>query len=162
MHGVPSTFLSYNWKFAPFDCLHPISILPQPMPLVTTNLIIFFYKFIFCLLIVFEVDFTYNSVLVPGTQRNYLIFLYISNCSPGELWLQYVTIQRYYIVIDYISYSVHFITVTHLFYICILFLLSLTYLCSPPPPTTLTITFVLYIYNSFCFVMFCFFISWHK
>ena len=30
VHYIPSTCLSYNWKFVPFDSLHPV--LPSPAP----------------------------------------------------------------------------------------------------------------------------------
>ena len=49
IHYIPSTYLSYNWKFVPFDCLHPIFPLSTPHFLVTTNLIsisIYFLKII--------------------------------------------------------------------------------------------------------------------
>ena len=88
------------------------------------------------------------------------LFLYISRWSQ-----QYVVMQGYYIVIDYILCIVYFITVTHLFcnwkfgllYFPLLFLSS---------PTTLLPSgnhlFVLYIYNSvpillYLFTCYCFF-----
>ena len=37
---IPSTYVSYNWKFASFDHLHPILASP-PRPLVTRNVISF-------------------------------------------------------------------------------------------------------------------------
>ena len=30
VHYIPSTYLSYNWKFVPFDLLHPIPLNPPP------------------------------------------------------------------------------------------------------------------------------------
>ena len=38
LHYIPSTYLSCNWKFAPFDYLYPVF---PPPTLVTTNLISF-------------------------------------------------------------------------------------------------------------------------
>ena len=29
-HYIPSLYLSYNRKFLPLDCLHPIPLLPTP------------------------------------------------------------------------------------------------------------------------------------
>ena len=68
------SYLSYNWKFLPFDCLHPIKTSPPP---VITNLISFSMN-----MFVFEVLSTYDTVLVPVTQHSDLIFLYISKWSP--------------------------------------------------------------------------------
>ena len=39
---ILSAYLSYNWKFIPFDCFHPIS-LPSSPPLVTTDLTLFLW-----------------------------------------------------------------------------------------------------------------------
>ena len=38
-------WLSYNWKFVPFDCLHSNFPSSMPLLLVTTKLICFFHKF---------------------------------------------------------------------------------------------------------------------
>ena len=59
----------YNWEFVPFDYLHPVP--PSPTP--CTYLISFSMS-----LFVFEVQLVYNSMLVPVTQHNDLIFQYIS------------------------------------------------------------------------------------
>ena len=40
VHFIPSTYLSYNWKFVPFDSLHPITP-PPTLPLVIAFLISF-------------------------------------------------------------------------------------------------------------------------
>ena len=37
-HVVPYIPSTYNWKFIPFDCLHLIPSPPNPLPLVTINL----------------------------------------------------------------------------------------------------------------------------
>ena len=39
VHYVPSTYLSYDWKFVPFDHLHSVPPPPTPQLLETTNLI---------------------------------------------------------------------------------------------------------------------------
>ena len=35
VHYISTTYLSYNWKFVSFDCLHPISL--PPLPLASDN-----------------------------------------------------------------------------------------------------------------------------
>ena len=39
IHYISNTYLSFYWKFVPFDYLHPVPSLPYP--LVTINLISF-------------------------------------------------------------------------------------------------------------------------
>ena len=48
---IPGTYLSYNWKFVPLNCLHLILLAPIPAP-GKTNLICFFYE---CVCFVFEI-----------------------------------------------------------------------------------------------------------
>ena len=52
-------------------------------------------------------------MLVPVTQHTDLMFLNTSKWSP-RLSLVTICRQRYYIIIDYIPHTVHFIPVTHL------------------------------------------------
>ena len=57
---VNTSGLSYNWEFIHFYCLHPIP--PPPTPTSGNHKSdIFFYEF------VFEVQLTYNTMLVPFT-----------------------------------------------------------------------------------------------
>ena len=45
IHCIPSTYLSYNWKFVPFDHLHPIP--PPPRPASGNHRSdLFFYEFV--------------------------------------------------------------------------------------------------------------------
>lgn len=75
VHDIPSTDLSYYWKYLSFGYIHsiPLPSTPPPPPLVTTNLISFSMSSF-----VFEVWMTYNIMLVFGTQYSDLILLYIS------------------------------------------------------------------------------------
>ena len=53
---MPCTYLSYTWKFVPFDCLHPISHPPSLPPpyaffkVLMLDLEIFGGFFVFCFL----------------------------------------------------------------------------------------------------------------
>ena len=61
---IPSTYLSYNWKFLPFDHLPPGPPSPHPLPLVTTDLISFFMSscfLIFCFWFYVQWDIQYVS-----------------------------------------------------------------------------------------------------
>ena len=101
MHYIPSIYLSYNWKFLPFDCLHPIKTSPPP---VITNLISFSMN-----MFVFEVLSTYDTVLVPVTQHSDLIFLTFQNDHGKSSYhlLPYKDIVYLLIVLPtmYISYQ---------------------------------------------------------
>ena len=72
--------------------------------------------------------------------------------------LQYVTMQRYYIIIDYISHTVHFIPMTHLF--CCWKFVSQPLSPVSPPPTSPLATTCLFSVTTTLFVMllqlFCF------
>ena len=46
VHYIPSTYFSYNWKFVPFDCLHPIPF-PQPPASGNHKCDLFFSELIF-------------------------------------------------------------------------------------------------------------------
>ena len=72
---IPRTYLSYNWKWVPFDCFHPI--LPPPPPASGNHKSDLFFFFSMSLF-VFEVSLTYNTLLVPVTQHRDSVFLYIS------------------------------------------------------------------------------------
>ena len=71
--------VTYKWKFLPFITFIQFP-LPRPLSLVTTNLISsslsLFFFFFFCL---FEVQLTYNTILVPSKQYTDLVFIYIKN-----------------------------------------------------------------------------------
>ena len=58
---------------------------------------------------------------------------------------KYVTMQKYYLVVDYTPHTVHFTSMTHLF--CDWKFLS-------PLPLPLATLFVFCFYNRFCLVMF--------
>ena len=76
VHYILSSYLSYGWKFVPFDCLHPVPS-PSPSPYGDYKSDLFFYEFV-CLFL------NYNwptTLLVPITQHNGLAFLYISKRS---------------------------------------------------------------------------------
>lgn len=49
VHYLSSTYLSYYWKFVPFDYLPPILPSPKPSLLVTTHLISFSMSVVFVL-----------------------------------------------------------------------------------------------------------------
>ena len=67
------------------------------------------------LLVVFEVQLTYSSMSVHGTQHSAFIFLCISEWSPWKVWLPSVTIPKYCVIIDNIPDVIRFIPMTHLF-----------------------------------------------
>ena len=67
VHHIPSTSLSYNWKFVSFDCPHFFTPASDEH-----KLDLLFYEF------VFETSMTYHTMLVPVKLYNDLIFLDIS------------------------------------------------------------------------------------
>ena len=89
-----------------FIQLHP-QLLPQPLLLLTTNLISFSVRFRF-------LKYNWPTILCSFLLCNIMIW--------------HVTIQRYYIFIDYIPYTIHFIPMTQV-------ILQLqVYASSSPPP----------------------------
>ena len=68
VHYTPSTYLCYNWKFVPFDHLHPT-------PASGTTNLISFCEFV-CILIFWSII-DLQHYVVPNAQPSDLIFLYI-------------------------------------------------------------------------------------
>ena len=65
VHCIPSAYFSYNWKFIPFNHLHPI---PPPQPS-SDNLEsdLFFYEFV-CFFLKYIWP---TTILVPVTQQRF-------------------------------------------------------------------------------------------
>ena len=106
-----------------------------------------------------------TTLLVPIMQCHDSVFLYISD-HHKSVQLQYVTIWRYYIVIDCIPHTVHFISMTGLFHNWNLVPVTLLqlFLSSPPSLPSGNHLFVLYSYTSvdvFCVCVCWFFFRLH-
>ena len=116
-------------------------------------------KFYFLLLFLLLISIFDNIVLVSSVQHSDLTILYIAQCSPWPFF----TITVLCNVIDYIPYSVLFISVTCLFYNW-KFILLITFTFFIHLFTLLPASnqqFVLYIWVCF-FVLFCFLDSTYK
>ena len=84
--------------------------IPPPPTSVNHKSDLLFYEFV-CLF-VFEVKLTYNTMLVHSVGIQYFLdFKLITTIS----LITICHIQRYYIITDYIPYTVHFISMAHLF-----------------------------------------------
>ena len=62
----------------------------------------------------FEIELTYNTMLVLVTKHRDSIFTNFSLITTVSL-ITNVTIQRYYIIIDCLSHNLYAIPITHLF-----------------------------------------------
>lgn len=75
---------------------------PHSLPLIITVCHLFFYEFGLC--VCFR-----STLLVPSAWLVVIIFLYVSKWAPEISLVTIFTIKIYYIIIDYIPHTLHFI-----------------------------------------------------
>ena len=104
------TYLSCNWQFVPFDCLHPIPIPPPPL-LVTTNLISFSVTLFACFGSIIDLQ----HLLVPVAQYNDSIILYMFKMITMIILVTVCHHTKILYIYWLSSHTVYFIPMTHSF-----------------------------------------------